>query len=1271
MQNLRPIIFAIIFFCIISLANTLPYQFKEEIKWRGIQELTIDGGIKINRMVFDGAFYPSHQDVIPTFVKNYPVHTVNAKVSCIIKNSVYAPLSNEEQLLLKDLSEKEITISAESELVIFRKQPFVQLRLKPVRWNEEQSAFEKLVSFDLVINVEDLPERDMANSRDKVNSVLADGDWFKIKIDKSGIYKINYQELQEMGFDVSANPRKIAVFGNGGGILPEVNNSFRYDDLIQNSIMIIGEGDGKFDPNDYILFYGEGPVVWNYDSISDNFNFQTNYYDDNSYYFITVLNGNAKRVQVLDPLQGSSDIMINEFVDYAHYEIDERNLFNTGRTWFGEVYDFNLSQEFVFDFPNIIKETETGYMNCSFASRAFSSNSFGLYVNNQLEKALTMGVVSSNDRYQLGKVRSTNFNFTPNNDQLVVKTVYNRSSNTSIGYLDFLELNVKRSLSMSGNQMMFRTPISDPDAHIALYRVGNANADLILWDITSPVEAKSVNAQLSSGTMEFKATADSLTEYIAFYGGNDLYKTSFVEKLENQNLHALRNIEYLIITHSEFLEQANRLAEFHRTTDNMNSYVITPEIIYNEFSSGSQDITAIRDFVKMLYDKSDPGQEIRYLLLFGDASFDYKDRLQDNTNFIPCWESVESMNIVNSIASDDYFGYLDDGEGGSSSGRVDIGIGRFVVGNTDQATMAVDKAIHYATNTVEVMESWRNMITFTADDGDNGMHLRHAEELSDYIYQQYPVYNIDKLYLDAYKQIATPGGQASPDMNKAINDKIEKGTLIFNYSGHGGENGLGHEKFMQIADINSWTNYNKLSLFITATCEFTRYDDPTRVSAGEYVFLNEKGGAISLLSTTRATFASSNLALNMAIYKNNLFEKINGNYPCFGDVIMNSKVLGGDNDSKFILIGDPALQLAYTEHIAETVKINSKTVVEHLADTLNALSKVTVEGIVTDQAGNQLTELNGLVFPTVYDKFSEILTYGDESSQTIFSVRRSILFNGQASVTNGTFMFEYIMPRDISYNYGIGRISYYLRNDSEDGSGYYENIIIGGFNEDAEKDNQGPDITLYMNDTTFIAGDITDQNPDLLAFVFDESGINTTGNGIGHDIVAKIDDDPNMSFILNDYYEADINSYQSGVVNYPFTSLEDGPHVLSLRVWDIYNNSSTAYLEFVVMSQNELIVENLINYPNPFISETNFVFDHNQSGQDLDVKIQIFSLDGRIVNTIETRITPEGYKSTPIKWTGLNNKGSKIAKGFYIYRAIVSKQDGNTGQDTSKLIFLR
>jgi hypothetical protein len=1257
----------VVFLLSTIIGRAIPYDFKEEIKWGQIQKLTIEGGLEMQRLSFEGAYYPS-LDIIPTFVKDYTIHTANAVVSCIIENGIYEPLSGEEQLLLKGHSTKNTSISADCEIVVRRKQPYVQVRLQPVRWNPATSVFEKLVSFDLVVDVEDQPER-AENNRARINSVLSEGEWYKVKIDKSGIFKITYQELQEMGFDVSVNPKKIAIFGNGGGILPEINNVFRHNDLVQNPIMVVGEEDGSFDPNDYILFYGEGPVTWKYNALSKVFNFQSNYYDDYSYYFISALNEDAKRVQTIQETQGSPDVVINDFIDYQHHELDERNLFNTGRQWFGEVYDFNLTKEFAFNFPNILKESESGYLNAAFAGRSFSNHSFSLYVNDQLEKTVSVETVYANNQYQLGKTRSTHFTFTPDDDQLVVKTVYNRASNNSVGYLNFIELNVKRNLRMEGGQMMFRTPISDTNAQIARYRLGNASNDLIIWDVSNPVHAKKVNGQLAGSTIEFNATAEMLTEYIAFYDGDDHYKTVFVEKVANQNLHALKNIDYLIIVHNDFLDEANRLAEFHKTIDNFSSYITTPEIIYNEFSAGSQDITAIRDFVKMLYDGSDPGREIKYLLLFGDASFDYKDRLADNTNFVPCWESMESMNIVNSVASDDYFGLLDDGEG--IGGAVDVGIGRFVVGTIEEAESAVDKVIDYATNTTDVMQPWRNMITFVADDGDNNTHLRHAEELSDHIYQNYPVYNIDKIYLDAYKQIATPGGQASPDMNKAINDKIDKGTLIFNYSGHGGESGLGHEKFMQIADINSWTNTDKLSLFITATCEFTRYDDPTRVSAGEFVFLNKKGGAIALMSTARATYASSNLALNRAIYKNNLFKKVNGEYPCLGEVIMKSKLVGGDNDTKFVLIGDPALRLAYTKHKAETIKINSEVVIENMPDTLQALAKVKVEGIVTDQQGILLSDFNGLVFPTVYDKFSEIETYGDENSSTTFRVRRNILFNGQASITNGNFMFEFIMPRDISYNYGIGRISYYVRNESEDGAGYDENIIVGGFNEDAVGDEQGPDITLYMNDTTFVDGGKTDQNPDLLAFVFDESGINTTGNGIGHDIVATIDDDNNKSYILNQYYEADINSFQSGKVNYPISNLEDGPHVLSLRVWDIYNNSSTAYLNFVVVSQNEMLVENLLNYPNPFISETNFVFNHNQSGQDLDVKIVIFSLDGRKIKTIETRINPEGYQSTPIKWDGRNDNGATIGKGFYVYRVIVKNENGATGEDTSKLVFLR
>jgi len=828
---------------------------------------------------------------------------------------------------------------------------------------------------------------------------------------------------------------------------------------------------------------------------------------------------------------------------------------------------------------------------------------------------------------------------------------------------------------MAGNQMMFTRSPDAKDGEVANYNIGNANNDLKVWDITNPVNVRQVNTKLTSGNLTFKATTDTLRQFIAF-NGSAYFATEFVEKIENQSLHAISNIDYLIISHPDFMDQAQQLASFHTEQSGLKVYITTPGLIYNEFSSGSQDVTAIRDFAKYLYDNSTSGSEIQYLLLFGDASFDYKDVSNDNTNFVPCWEDVESLNIVNSIATDDYYGFLDDGEGniGSSTDKVDIGIGRFVVATDKEAQMAVDKSIHYATNTTEVMAPWRNMITFVADDGDNNRHLNDAQHLSGYLEENYPVYNINKIYLDAYTQVPTPSGQRAPDVNRAINSQMAKGTLIMNYSGHGGEIGWGHERYLQTTDVNSWTNYDEMTVFITATCEFSRYDDHRRTSAGEMVFLNEKGGGIALFTTARATFASSNLQLNLAIYNNNLFEKKNGNYPRFGDVIRQSKSSGAgnsNNNKKFILLGDPALRMAYPEFNTETIKINGKLCVDNIADTLSALSQITIEGIVTDEGGEKIENFNGVIYPTIYDKFAKIITLGDEGPPTSFNLRQNVLFNGKASVTNGDFKVEFIVPKDIAYKFGGGRISYYFNNDNQDGNGYYENIIIGGYDKNASEDNQGPLVEVYMNDISFVPGGMTDQNPGLFSIVSDENGINTTGNGIGHDILATIDSEDNQSHILNQYYEADIDSYNSGTISYPFQNLSDGEHTLSLKVWDIYNNSTTAYLNFIVVSNNDMFVENLMNYPNPFIDYTNFVFDHNQSGQQLDVLIQVFTSSGQMVKTIETQITSEGYRSTPITWDGNTDSGGKIGRGFYVYRLVVRNETGATQEEHSKLVFIR
>ncbi len=478
---------------------------------------------------------------------------------------------------------------------------------------------------------------------------------------------------------------------------------------------------------------------------------------------------------------------------------------------------------------------------------------------------------------------------------------------------------------------------------------------------------------------------------------------------------------------------------------------------------------------------------------------------------------------------------------------------------------------------------------------------------------------------------------------------------------------------MTIADINSWTNKDKLAVFITATCEFTRYDNPERVSAGELVFLNPNGGAISLFTTTRATYASANLALNMAIFRNNLFEKVNGAYPCFGDVIMHAKVIGGDNDKKFVLIGDPALKMDYPKDLAKTTYINAKAVVEGQPDTLKALSKVHIQGDVIDDNGQKISDYSGTLFSTVFDKESVISTLGTDPDSRVVSFKMwsSILFKGEAAIKNGTFDFSFLVPKDIAYKFGKGRISYYFDNGKSDGHGYNENIVVGGFDNQAVSDTVGPKIHLYMNDSTFSPGDVTNAEPVLYARLSDQSGINTTGNGIGHDIVATLDNDPSQSYNLNAYYVADEGDFTKGTVSFQLKKLTNGRHVISLKAWDLYNNSATAELPFVVEPSTKLVIEHLINMPNPATDATDFVFDHNQAGKILKVRIDIYNLDGKRVKSLRQELKPAGFTSGRIHWNCTTNTGKKISRGIYVYQLQVTTPDGQVKYLHNKLVFIR
>lgn len=1240
---------------------------KVSLRWKSADTLHLPGNQVLYRPYFDGAVYASDIATVPYYRAQLNVMDASWRYHVeVFPTQVDYPEPLSLPIGASDVLPDDYQVSVLTGAA--RNHSLLRWQVNTLRRNQE-GRVERLLAFDYQITFEMLALE--AEHNEKSNgfvskSVLESGRWFKFRISNTGVHRITAANLQSMGINIaSINPRHIRIYGNGGGVLPESNAMPRTDDLAEISIMVVGEEDGVFNSSDQILFYAKGPVKWDFDATTGYYRHTPAYYDDYAYYYITADLGPGKRIA---SVQGAGTVQqsIDDFLDYKVYEQDLVNLSNTGRTWYGELFDIVLSRDFPFDFPHMLASKQAR-IETEVAARNFGQAAFQLFVDGQLRANMPIEPTQATG-YDYAKSNGASVLVTPSGNRINANMRFNRSVSSARGWLDYIRVNAWRSLVFTGGQLQFRNHRILPDGNFE-YQITGTGTNLQLWDVTdhNNVFARPLNVQ--AGNMSFVASAATRREFVLF-DNSSFFSIVNVGPVANQNLHGIRDIDYLIVAPPSLLGEANRLAEFHRQKSGLTVFLTTPAMIYNEFSSGAQDVSAIRDFARMLYTTSSPGKQLRYLLLFGDASFDYKDKLANNTNLVPTYQTISSLNLVSSVATDDYYGYLDAHEGTGNNEFLDIGIGRFPVATVQQAKDMVDKVLRYVANNPETFSEWRNELVFVADDGDSNFHLKDAEELAQMVQNTSPAFNLSKIYLDAYPQIATPGGQKAPAVNEAINRKIERGVLVVNYSGHGGEVGWAEEQILQISDIQSWRNRNRMPVFITATCEFSRYDDPTRTSAGEMVFLNPDGGAIAMFTTARATYASTNLRLNKAIYNNNIFAPYNGERARFGDIMRRSKVAGDINDRKFILLGDPALQLSYPELSVKTTHINNKPLTTSgESDTLKALSQVSIRGHVASRNGQILDTFNGQVYTTIYDKAAIITTAGDQNGfPQPFSTRNSIIYKGVSSVAGGVFELNFIVPKDIAYRYGTGRISHYATGNLGDGQGSTENFIVGGFSNTTLSDLKGPEIRLFMGDTTFRNGGFTSENPKLVALLRDESGINTTGAGVGHDIVAWISGATERMAILNDYYTARLDKSNEGTVSFPIAGLNPGKHTLTLRAWDVFNNSNTATLAFEVIEKRSLKVDELINYPNPFTDRTCFVFNHNQNGERLHVVIDIYDMDGRRVQSLQQEFVSGSFRSQPVCWDGRAANGNLVPKGLYLYRLIVTNGRGNQTVTSNRLV---
>jgi len=1114
------------------------------------------------------------------------------------------------------------------------------------------------------------------------NSVLASGDWYKIGVTQPGIYKMDLSFLSHLGINTSnISSNSIRLFGNGGDMLPEANSTERADDLRENAIMVVDGGDGVLNGSDYILFYANGPDQWVTDSVNRKFSHKKNLYSDEAFYYLTI-GGVGKRIA---PTQNNliSNISINSFDDRIFHELDTINFLSSGKEWYGEELSntpgHGLTRNFSINIPNLQFSAPLTFVTDCIARSVGIGSRFDVSANGQTFQQISIPPVTGGQYDVIAQGVQASAGATVSQNDLTITYQYLPGAFNSQGWLNWFEVFGRRDLSMNGiDQLLFRDWNSVGNNNVGAFTISNANSATQVWDVSDPLSPVQMQIALQGTDCRFINNCTSLKEYVAFNNSGFLQPIS-LGKIANQDLHGEGATDLIIITTPVLLPQAQRLGQFHQTKNNLRFVTATTDQVFNEFSSGTPDPSAIRDFVKMFYDrfKNSPADKPKYLLLFGDASFDYKDRLKNNTNFVPAYESNNSLDPLGTYTSDDFFGFLDDNEDVNSTiiiNQLDLGVGRIPAQSTDDAKNYVDKITAYYSK--DGLGAWRNNQLFIADDEDFNLHLQDAESLTATSQSIAPVFDVVKVYLDAFKQESGAGGSSYPQANQAINNQVYNGTLIWNYSGHGGSSRLAEETILDQETVNNWNNANKLPLFITATCDFAPYDNPLLNSLGENILLRPKTGGIALLTTTRIVFSFSNRIINNNYLQFALQPDSNGVYKSLGESIRAAKnytyQTSGDiaNNRKFTLLGDPALTLAYPILKIRATKLNGIPVTR--VDTIKATDKVVIEGEVTDVKGNVLPDFTGTVYPTVFDKPQTITTLGnDPTSQVVsFQSQTNVLYKGKASVINGQFSFNFKMPRDINYQYGHGKLSLYAENGSSDGNGYFTDFIVGGIDSNNNNDKEGPVIKAYLNDEKFVNGSITNANPILIVKLTDSSGINTAGTGIGHDIVATLDNDNKQYFILNDFYEADLNSYQQGTIHFQMPALSSGLHSLKIKAWDELDNSSEYILEFDVVKDDELVLEHVLNYPNPFTTKTQFWFEHNRPDQNLQVKIQIFTLTGKVVKTIKQTINDAGNRSSEVEWDGRDEFGDKLGRGVYLYRLTVITPEGIKKEKIEKLVIL-
>lgn len=1164
----------------------------------------------------------------------------------------------------------------------------IEITFLPGRWTS-LTQFQLLDSIQFVLEVEDWPETRSNPPKFAEHSILQTIPTYKFRSADAGIYRIDNQFMADLGINTSGiDPSKIKIFTTNPGPLPEKNNLPRTDDLAEVAIQVIGGDDGKWDASDYILFYSPGPHRWNKESDS-TFTRVTNIYEDYKYFFIQVEGAPGKRIVLKDGGQ-AFDVESDIYDHIEHYEVDKVNLLREyakiggGQLWLDELITGSNRTK---DLSGLLKVDnlvagETGYVKMAFAVRSKSRSVISMIADNQAAEIQFETTRIEDSESRVASYNSKKSAFTQAGGPLKISFDFPQVATESLGWMDYVEVNIKRYLSKPQSAMAFRLSNPGITGNIRYNLTGLSSTDAV-WDISDLFNVTQCKISPTGGSGSIVAPYPQQREFICF-GTNDIKTPEKIGLVTPQDIHGMATPDMVIIYHAKFAEEARNYANHRSSISGIDVAIVDVDHIRNEFSGGGQDPTGIRDMARMFYYRNP--EKFRYILLLGDGSYDYRGLTfnatskKENSNYVPVYEFPRAiLEPIRSIPSDDYFGMLDEEDGEIEKGTIDVYVGRFPVYDKSQAQSIINKIISYEKNK-DSFGDWRNYLMLISDDWDNvnsDDFIVQSEKIFNKIQSSNPGINFSKIYLDIFKQESNLGGQSYPTAVSQMNDQYNKGVLIANYVGHGGVDGLAQERIIDRLTLNGMKNSNRLPLLITGTCSFATYDDPDITSVGKLCITKPDAGMIGLMTTTRSVYITPNEVFINKLFQV-IYQKENGRYLTNGEILAKAKNLSSGADRlAFVLLGDPAMTLAFPRENILLETVNGAPIDTAKPDTIKAMELVSLAGSVRAEDGRVIEDFNGTLTLTVFDKAYTLYSRGNDGNGANYpaSFQNNILFKGKATVTAGKWNISFYLPKDINYAIDYGKLSFYADNGIYDAGGYSHQVKIGGESSNPITDNQPPVIDLYMNTLNFKSGETVNTTPLFIARLSDDYGINVSSSSIGHEIVSTLNNDATKEKIMNDFYVADKDEYNKGEVRYQFDQLDPGNYTLRLRAWDISNNKAEAEIEFIVTNSEQNSISHLLNYPNPFTTSTAFMFEFDSQNNTIEAEIAIYSVSGKLVKTIREPLSPSGKRFRSDLWDGKDQYGDQLAKGVYLYKVKIYNSFDTAkkviSSDFQKLVILK